>query len=369
MAISQGRATEELKRAEDELRRSEQKYRTIFENTGTATALIGGDGTILTINSEFEKLSGYSKQEVEGKKTVLEFATKEDADKLIKYHLLGRAHPGNTHRKYETRFVARDGVIKDIAVTVDMIPGTDMSVRSAVDITEAKKINQYKDEFASFVAHEVRNPLTIIMGAVNTVLKEGPHLSAEDMRELLVDAASETDVLAELIDNLLELSRAQANRLNLKYEPVNIEQLSKEQIDRVRMQPLHAARQFIADFPEKLPPVEGDRVRLERVLYNLIENAAKYSPGGGEIRVFARKEENGLLVGVKDHGIGISPENQAKLFQPFERLGQLPEGQIKGTGIGLVVCRRLVEAHSGRIWVEAEPGKGSTFFFTLPFHK
>jgi signal transduction histidine kinase len=105
---------------------------------------------------------------------------------------------------------------------------------------------------------------------------------------------------------------------------------------------------------------------LERILYNLMENAAKYSNQGSEIRVFVKPEEENLLIGVSDQGIGITPADQKKLFGSFQRLGQPGLRQVGGAGLGLLVCRRLVEAHGGRIWVESIPGQGSTFLFTLP---
>jgi signal transduction histidine kinase len=102
---------------------------------------------------------------------------------------------------------------------------------------------------------------------------------------------------------------------------------------------------------------------VERILHNLIDNAIKYSPKGGDVTIFARQEDASLVIGVKDQGIGISTEDQARLFKPFERLETV---EIGGVGLGLNVCRRLVEAHGGRIWVESQPGQGATFFFTLP---
>jgi signal transduction histidine kinase len=97
-----------------------------------------------------------------------------------------------------------------------------------------------------------------------------------------------------------------------------------------------------------------------------VQNAVKYSPDGSEIEIFARQEQDCLVIGVRDHGSGISVEDQARLFQSFQRLGLSPVGAIKGIGLGLMVCLRLVEAHGGKIWVESKPGKGSTFYFTLP---
>ena len=111
--------------------------------------------------------------------------------------------------------------------------------------------------------------------------------------------------------------------------------------------------------------VNADRVRLQRVLHNLLDNAIKYSAPKTKIEVFARRNNGEILIGVRDKGIGISPEKQGMLFEPFQRL-EPQNNNVAGTGLGLVVCRRLVEAHGGRMWVESQPGAGSTFLFTLP---
>jgi len=125
-------------------------------------------------------------------------------------------------------------------------------------------------------------------------------------------------------------------------------------------------RHYTTEVEAGLPQVNADLIRLERVLDNLMDNAVKYSPGGGDIRITVRRDSDSLVFGVHDQGIGITAADQAKLFQPFQRLETSMEASLKGVGLGLVVCRRLVEAHGGRIWVESEPGRGSSFFFTLP---
>jgi signal transduction histidine kinase len=171
--------------------------------------------------------------------------------------------------------------------------------------------------------------------------------------------------LSHLLANLLELSRVQADRLFLHVEPISIENAIQNTIEQVRQQSLTC--QFVIDLPKRLPLVPADQLRVERILYNLLQNAVKYSAQGGDIKVFARPGKKHLVVGVSDQGIGISTEDQAKLFGPFQRLEDSRLDGVKGIGLGLLVCRRLVEAHGGRIWVESEPGQGSTFFFTLPF--
>jgi PAS domain S-box-containing protein len=232
------------------------------------------------------------------------------------------------------------------------------------DITEHKKLDQLKDDFIGLVSHELRSPMTVITGAINTVLTEGVYLSEEETRQLLKDAALESESLSHLLTNLMELSRVQAARLVLHTEAIDIRKVVQDAVEEIKRQ--SSAHQFLVKLPRKLPPVYADSLRLERILYNLLENAVKYSPQGGEIRVSARPQKEHLLIGVSDQGIGISPADQTKLFAPFQRLEESRPDGVRGVGLGLLVCQRLVEAHGGQIWVKSKPGHGSTFFFTLP---
>jgi signal transduction histidine kinase len=224
----------------------------------------------------------------------------------------------------------------------------------------SRKMETMKDEFIGMVSHELKTPITVLMGSIYTALSEG--ISKEEARQLLKDAASSTESLAGIIDNLLDLSRAQANRLVIKKEPVDIAQIVHNVTDKLKGR--SAIHRLVVDVPKGLAAVAADHLRVERVLYNLMENAIKYSPRGGDVVVFAQQKDDYLTIGVKDSGMGISAEDQARLFAPFERL-ETADG-IGGIGLGLNVCRRLIEAHGGRIWVESQPGEGSTFFFTLP---
>ena len=228
------------------------------------------------------------------------------------------------------------------------------------DITERKKLEQIKDEFIGMVSHELRTPLTIFMGAVQVARSEG--IGEEERKELLQEAATSSDSLSHILENLIELSRYQSDRLTLSKEKIDIGSLIKEVL-RSETNHLNEHRLSL-NITENLPNVEVDKVRLHQIVRNLLDNAAKYSPENTEIRVSARQEDEHILIGVSDQGQGISHEDQERLFAPFERL----EGTATkaGLGLGLLVCRRLVEAHGGKIWVESEPGSGSTFWFTLP---
>ena len=241
------------------------------------------------------------------------------------------------------------------------------SVHISRDITARKKLDQLKDEFIGLVSHELRTPITVINGCLSTVLSEWERLPQGEAQQLLRDAVLETESLSHLVENLLELSRAQAQKLTLYAEPTDIKKLVSETIKKIKRQgPSH---QFATSMPDELPLIHADPLRVERILYNLLDNAVKYSPPGSKIEVKVKVEPKRLVIGVKDQGRGLSPSEQAKLFEPFQRLGQSESNSVRGAGLGLMVCRRLVEAHGGEMWVESKRGKGATFFFTLPYGK
>lgn len=225
-----------------------------------------------------------------------------------------------------------------------------------------KKMDEMKDEFLGLVSHEMRTPLTVIIGALHTVLTEADKLSPEDTRQLIEDALHEGEALSAILMNLLELARSQANRLHLVEQPVDVRQTIDTVVAATQKQT--TKHRLVVDCPDPLT-VSADRIRLERILSNLVDNAAKYSPPDSEVRVFARRNGNDVLFGVADQGVGISTSDQKRLFRPFQRL-DITDSRVGGTGLGLVLCQRLVEAHHGRIWVESQLGKGATFCFTLP---
>lgn len=238
----------------------------------------------------------------------------------------------------------------------------DVLARQAADFMERDQIGRIKDEFLSLVSHEMKTPLTVILGGLHTLVTEGKQLTEDERAGLLRDAYLEAGSLADMVSNLLELSRHQAGRLSLSSEPVHVPSLLRRMINRAKEQ--YPRHQFIMEC-KRLPEMQADRVRLERIVCNLLDNAAKYSPEKSAIRVTARKDGKKLVIGVGDQGDGIPVDSQDKLFQPFERLGQ-HTAQKPGSGVGLVVCKRLVEAHGGKIWVESAVGKGSIFYFSIP---
>ena len=350
------------KRAEGASRESEERYRLIVENTRDLVMLTRLDGTVSYLNPAAKELLGCIHDDSVVQHLI---GHSEDSEKVST--IFSGTTTGSHGSELEYRILSRDGEVRWIShywapIFRDGQPHMIMSV--VRDIDEHKKVDQLKDEFIGLVSHEMRTPMTVIMGAINTVLMEEEHLSKEERQGLLQDALIESESLSHILGNLLELSRAQADRLILHPEIVNIEAVARATVDKVSV--LYPEHQFIVDFPEELPILYADEWKLERILHNLLDNAAKYSPNGGLVRVHARHEAGYVVVGVRDQGIGLSGEDQTQLFVPFERLERTRGNSIKGIGLGLMVCQRLVEAHGGKIWVESTLGEGSNFQFTMP---
>jgi signal transduction histidine kinase len=234
-------------------------------------------------------------------------------------------------------------------------------VYSLADVTERKKLDRAKDEFISLVSHELRTPLTVVLGSLKTA--KDPGMSQDDISFLIDNSIEGSESMAVIIDNLLELSRAQSGRLSLVQRKVSLGSAISEAIEKVSF--LYPNYSYFVKAPDGDYAVKADPVRLERILYNLIENAAKYSDKGSEITIAVARENGTLTVSVSDKGRGMPKERIPELFEPFTRLLTHQE-HTKGLGLGLVVCKRLVEAHGGRIWVESEEMKGSKFSFSLP---
>ena len=356
------------KMSEEALRESESKYRALVESSPDGILSLNSRGRIVECNAALCDLTGHTLEELKA----------SSLDRLVSgktlesWPLFQDQLSDGGFVEAEMELVRRDG--QEIPVWAKLVKPDGMDAngdRTLIymrDIAERKKMSELKDEFIGLVSHELRSPLTVIIGAVNTALEEWHNLSPQELRLLLQDASAEAEALSHLLGNLLELSRAQANRLLLNVEPVSLEKSVQKVVARVKRESTQAHRLVMA-VPKRLPPVHADELRLERILYNLLENSMKYSPQGGDIRVSARQENDQLIVAVTDQGIGISARDQSKLFKPFHQIGQLKAGAPGGAGLGLLVCRRLVEAHGGRIWVESEAGQGSTFSFTLPIGK
>jgi two-component system sensor histidine kinase KdpD len=227
----------------------------------------------------------------------------------------------------------------------------------------AETANALKDRFLAMVSHELRTPLSSILGFASTLLSPEMAVSAESQREYMEIIQAESLALKDLIDNLLDVSRLQAGSLLLRRDPAALSDILAGL--RPRLETLASQHHLRIDAPESLPPLLGDGQRVAQVITNLVDNAAKYSPPGASITISAAVAGDILQVSVGDEGPGIPAEARAYVFEPFRQLDS-QEGKGRGAGLGLAICRGLVEAHGGRIWVEDRQAPGATITFTLP---
>jgi PAS domain S-box-containing protein len=364
--IGVGIATVNLTRVrmvEDELRESEERFSKAFHASPVAMVIASlPEGRWVDVNESYLQLTEYGRDEIIGHTSAeIKLINPETRDRILEGLRSGVA---SKHIDLPIRTKSGKVIHTLSSNTLVTLNGQPHYITSSVDISERKRAEQLKDEFLGLISHEMRTPLTVIEGGLATVLTEGADMSPEDIRLLIQDSYAESLELGDILENLLELTRARANRLNLKLQPTKLSETTARVIKRLAKEHHH---RIMTAFTLGTDTVLADPLRLHRILFNLVHNATKFAPPGTEIRLFTQREGDTVTIGVRDHGPGIPEAMRDRLFQPFEQLS-LPQNrdQIQGTGLGLVVCRRLVEAHGGKIWFESTAGRGSTFLFTMP---
>ena len=355
----------ERKLAEEALRENEQRVRSLLETMPLGVAECDIDGLVTLTNESFTRLTGYSREEIMEMR-VCDFLapgpSKDDFPAFLNYLLQDLPPPVPYIGKSQTR----DGRIIDVQVDWTYKRNGDGRVVGFVcivsDITERREMEQLKDEMISSVSHEMRTPLTAMLGFSEFLLEN--RVEEAQLHEYLGIIHNETGRLNELISNFLDLQRIKAGQAVYHFKALAVEPLLEEAaVLFAAAQPKH----LITAHPcRDLPPVYGDEGRLHQVLNNLLSNAVKYSPGDSEINLGARQEGDAIIIWVRDQGLGITPEQQEKIFDKFYRVDGTDRRSTGGTGLGLPLVREIVRAHGGRIWVDSTPGKGSTFYISLP---
>ncbi len=231
---------------------------------------------------------------------------------------------------------------------------------------ELKKATEAKSEFLAHMSHELRTPLNVIIGFSELMLDEVPGGTNDEQKQCLNDILGSGRHLLNLINDILDLSKIEAGKMELKVKDFALSDLI-ESLRAIAVNEFAQRKQSLeVEVEAGLPPVRADKAKVRQVLINLLSNANKFTPDGGRIMVKAIRENNWCQVSVIDNGIGIRRENHEKLFQPFVQMDSPLGGEKGGTGLGLTIARQLVEKHGGRIGVDSEYGRGSRFYFTLP---
>jgi PAS domain S-box-containing protein len=374
------------KQAEATLRMSDERLRLVLDTAHEAFVSMDAEGVITAWNPAAEATFGWSRDEAVGRplsETIIPPEYREAHKQGMKRFLETGEGPV-LGKRLELEAFHREGRRFPVELTISPVRMGDAYFFHAFlrDVTERKlmetelqhalemerkaaerlrDLDRLKDEFLATVSHELRTPLTAIV-AFSEVLA-GSEKARDDMSpELLEGISRNASEMVGMIEQLLDYSRLEAGKVPL--EPTAI---------LLRSEALHCietlgdaigTRRSAVDVPADLE-VQADERGFQRILVNLLSNAAKYSPEGSTIRVGARAQNDEVVVSVRDEGIGIPLEEQERVFERFYQSSTV-SGK-RGSGIGLSIARRYVELHGGRIWLESEPGRGSTFFFTLPF--
>ena len=358
---------DDKKRAEDALAR----FKATLDATVDCVLMFEPEGLTLTYaNAGAARQLGAAVEELVGNSVLaVEGAFDEEGFRKLLAPLLSGTLPSQT---YSTSYRRRDGSELPVEVVLQYVAageGQGRFVSLARDIAERQRAeaalrmaNEAKDAFLAAASHELRTPLAAAKGHAHlAMLKLGGQADTGPGKSLTI-INRQIDRMTKLVEELLDISRLQAGRLSLELERFDLSVLVRETCDRMAV--LSQAHALRMEVPEHLEGV-WDRGRLDQVLTNLVSNAIRYSPNGGEVMVRVGEEGAGVHLMVKDHGIGIPPEKQGLIF---ERFGRAHGAKYGGLGLGLTISQGIVEQHGGRIWVESTgvPGEGSTFHVWLP---
>jgi two-component system, cell cycle sensor histidine kinase and response regulator CckA len=364
------------KHMEMELHAREQLYRSVFENTGTATVIIEEDTMISAANAQCEALFGYTREEIEGRLRWTHFVVAEDLEKMMDFHRLRRSSTGEVPGEYEFRIRDKQGQVKDILGKVCMIPGSMRSVASLVDITDRKKseaelLNVQRLEsiavLAGGIAHDFNNLLTVILG--NISIAQIYAQPGDAVYRTLAEAEKASLRAKDLSYKLLTFSKGGT--------PVKkttaLQQLIR---DTVALMVFKSGIRIRLDIPDEVWLVDCDSPQIGQVINNLVMNADEAMPAGGTIEISARNVLAGeeaplpfergeyVKIAVRDRGVGIAEEHLSRIFDPY--FTTKPRGTEKGSGLGLSIVHSIVRKHGGFIVAESREREGSTLIFYLP---
>jgi len=362
-----------LERARFEQERETQRARVslAIQASSDSIMIVDREGRIEAVSPALERLTGFSRKDLVGRDSRF-LVEPRSGDGLDAGGMASPAlgSPSRGPATLETNIRTRNG--QRCCVELTQTPMSDSQGRlmgiayTLRDVTDGRETERLRDDFISLVSHEFRSPITVIMGMASTLLRKEmtlPGVARSGLRDIVTQASR----LNRLVDNLLAMTRSRAGKLELSLEHVKIGKLAGKVV-----KDLHSTSRscsFVLDLPADLPAVAADSSKIELVLRNLLENAVKFSPAGGRIRIWGREEDSVLVIRVEDEGMGMAAEHLHDILLTSYRLKDRGVKAGAGVGLGLAACQRVIEAHGGRIWAQSEKGKGTVFAFTLPIPK
>jgi two-component system phosphate regulon sensor histidine kinase PhoR len=341
-----------------EISDEKSKLVSILSNIADGVIMTDNEGRLLLANRAAERMFGFEERKVIGEH-LIETVRDYEIDRTLKSCLeTAKEHTAQLDFGPGKRF------LRVIAVPLMTDDGLTGSLLLFQDLTELRSLQTMRRELVGNISHELRTPLAGIKAIVET-LQDGAVGDKKVAKDFLAKIDSEIDRMMQMVMELTELSRIESGRSDLKPEMVNLNSLVEEVIGRFKPQAERKSVALSSELFVDLPLVWADRDRIYQVIANLVHNAIKFTSANGRVIISTESSEGSVLVKVSDTGIGISKEDLPRIFERFYKADKARAGE--GAGLGLAIAKHVVQAHGGNIWVESEEGKGSTFFFDLPF--
>ncbi len=350
--------------------KEQRRLAAIFQHSAEGILTVDTALRIIDFNPAMERLTGWCENEVLGRfyYEVLRPKDRQGNDLGLQGSPILQAFAGQTVVNREMVISTRDRQHFDVSVTASCVRSSKGEPTSGIltvrDITRERQQEEQRSTFISVISHELQTPIAIIKGYASTLARADATFDRESLHSRLQAVEEEADRLNKLVGNLLYASRIQAGGLQMELAPLDLSNLVQNVARRLQVKSPGVTA--TVNLPPNLPTVMADRDRIEEVLENLLDNAVKYSPDKGVVTVACRVTGEEVIVNVNDTGMGISLREQEQIFDRFYRAGNGKTRSLQGAGLGLYICRAIVEAHGGRIWVESALHQGSTFLFSLP---
>lgn len=358
------RDTSDLRKAQAELQKRMQEFLTLAENIPDIVTRLDRNFRYLYVNPAIEKITGIPASTFLGK-SYREVGLSEDRCTFFDTYLAQVFKTGEPITVTYS-FIEWDGERHYLSSLVPEANAQGEIVSALVithDVTASKELEQRKDNFISMASHELRTPITILKGMAQILKRRLTKRGIMDLVVSLAKMEGQIDRLTRLVNELLDVSKIQADRLDYKEEPVDIDALVKETIEM--LQPTALQHKLILTGTAHAM-VKGDKERLEQVLTNLITNAIKFSPQAEKVDISVAASHDAVRIEIRDYGTGIAKAYQEKIFDRFFRIEDEKTKGVAGLGMGLYITSEIVKRHNGKITVESEEGKGSTFSISLP---
>jgi signal transduction histidine kinase len=344
------------------------RFHEIVAVIADAVVVVDREGIIRFANPAAGELLGSAVDELIGR----EFGFPAIVDEATEIELVAK---GREPVVVEMRAVeiSWGGEPATLASIRDITSRAHLAVEQETAIERLRDLDALKNDFMAMVSHDLRSPMATISGFADTLRVNWDAFDDNHKREILDRIARTSDHLAKLVENILQVEQIESGRFKYDIKPFDIQMLVERTVDEARRINPHrhedsdlGERKVVLRIEDDLPQAKGDELRQWQILTNLMSNALKFSPPEEAVRVDVTRRAGEIQIAIQDRGIGIKDIDKEKLFKKFSRLEQ-PKGQkIKGTGLGLYICKNMIEAQGGRIWVESTPDVGTTFFFTVP---